>query len=130
MKTQKKQGRNSMKPLILAVILLCNCAALSQRARVNIDTTGGKFPALDAAAEVVQLKDGNAVPDSFEMVAQGEFWTGPATIKCGERYMIECTERKAREIGADAFRFYDVKEPNMIINTCYKAKILFLKRRK
>lgn len=118
-----------MRRLFLMIVLLCSCAGLSQKARVNIDTTAATFSAIDAAAEVEQLKDGKTVPEGYIEVARGEFWTGPATIKCGERYMIECTERKAREIGATAFRFYDVKEPNMIINTCYKAKILFLKKR-
>lgn len=118
-----------MNKLVLLVVLLFSCAALSQRAHVEIlSKADTSLTAIDAKKDIEQIKDGNAVPDGYKEVARGEFKTGPATLKCGERFMIESTEKKAREIGADAFRFYEVKEPNMILNTCYKAKILFLKK--
>ena len=99
-----------------------------QRARVEIDSIKVTLQPLDDKTEIEQLKDGKDVPSGYIPIARGEFKTGVATLKCGERLMIQKTEDKARAIGATAFRFYEVKEPNIILNSCYKAKILFLKK--
>ncbi len=119
-----------MKYLSVFVVLCLFVPSFAQRAKVVIDTVLIQLEKISDGIEIEQVKDGSAIPEGFDLIGKGHFWTGPATIKCGERLMTEMSGDAAREIGADAFRFYDVKEPNMIINTCYKAKILFLKRRK
>lgn len=118
-----------MKYLSLFVILCLFVPSFAQRAKVIIDTVMVELERVSDKIDIEQLKDGTEAPDGYDLIGKGHFWTGPATIKCGERYMIEMSGEAARKIGARAFRFYDVKEPNMILNTCYKAKILFLKKR-
>ena len=118
-----------MKYLTLFIVCCLFVPTFAQRAKVIIDTVLIQLEQISDKVEIEQLKDGTETPEGYNLVGKGHFWTGPATIKCGERLMVEMTGEKARAIGAGAFRFYDVKEPNMIINTCYKAKILFLKKR-
>lgn len=118
-----------MKYLSLFVVLCLFVPSFAQRAKVIIDTVMIELEKISDGIEIEQVKDGTGTPEGFQLVGKGHFWTGPATIKCGERLMTEMTGEAARKIGAGAFRFYDVKEPNVIINTCYKAKILFLKKR-
>jgi hypothetical protein len=118
-----------MKYLSLFVVLCLFVPSFAQRAKVIIDTVMIQLEKISNEIEIEQVKDGSATPEGYDLIGKGHFWTGPATIKCGERHMMQMTGEAARKIGAGAYRFYEVKEPNMIINTCYKAKILFLKKR-
>lgn len=117
-----------MKHLVLFVVLCLFIPSFAQRAKVVIDTVLIELDKIGDSIDIEQVKDGKETPAGYDLVGKGHFWTGPATVKCGERHMITLTEQQARKIGAGCFRFYEVKEPNMIINTCYKAKILFFRR--
>lgn len=117
-----------MKWIVFIVVLCLFVPSFAQRAKVVIDTVFTELEKVSEKIEIEQVKDGTETPEGYNLVGKGHFWTGPATLKCGERLMISLTEETARKIGAGAFRFYEVKEPNMIINTCYKAKILFFRK--
>ncbi len=103
--------------------------AYSQKAKIETGEMYIETEKRNRYAEVEQLPDGTEIPQGYFVITRGEFKTGPATIKCGERYMIEKTKEKARQVGADAFRFYDIKEPDNVFNTCFKAKIMFFLKR-
>lgn len=118
-----------MKNVLLFVLLMFVFATFAQKAKIvmNGETIINLKPLLDSI-KIVQLEDGCDVPTGYKLVARGRFKTGPATVKCGERLMIQKTKERARFIGAPFFSFCDVKEPNGVFNTCYRSKILFLIR--
>lgn len=104
------------------------CNIYCQKARVMIEPVKITLDALPDTFDIEHLDDNSKVTAGYLPVARGEFKPGPVTVNCGERLMIKRTEEKARAIGATAFSFYDVKEPNFVLNSCYRAKILFLKK--
>lgn len=108
---------------IFSIFSMC----FSQKARVVIDGQVDLKPLSDSI-EIVVLKDGDTAPAGYIGVARGKFKTGPATIKCGERLMMKMMSDKAREIGATAFSLYNVREPDNVFSTCYRANVLFLRR--
>jgi hypothetical protein len=118
-----------MKYLVLLVVLCVFVPSFAQRAKVIIDSVFIKIDEIGNDVEVEQLKDGTETPTGYELIGKGHFHVGPVTISCGERVMEGMTIEAARSIGAKTYRFYDVKEPDMVINTCYKSKILFLRKR-
>jgi hypothetical protein len=117
-----------MKYVVLFVVLCLFVPSFAQKAKVIIDTVFVKMDELGEKMEIEQLKDGTETPPEYDLIGKGRFSTGPATIRCGERLMMEMTGEAARAIGASSYRFYEVKEPDMILNSCYKAKILFLRK--
>lgn len=72
---------------------------------------------------------GEMIPEGYELIAKGNFKTGPLTVKCGKGTLDEQALKEARRIGADAVKYFDLKQPNYILNTCYKSGILFLKKK-
>lgn len=107
-------------------ILFAQCFA--QRARVVLD---GKVEKVKLSGPVLIneiLPEGDSVIGGYVEMVRGEFKTGPATINCGERLMKSMIRDKAIEMGATAFRLYDVREPNNVTNTCYRAKVLFMRK--
>lgn len=119
-----------MKNLILFILLMFVFTAFAQKAKVLID--GDITLSLEALHDTVNIfqfdEEGPRKPNGYQIVAQGRFRAGPATIKCGERYMVKKIKEKCRNIGATAFKFTEVKEPNGFFNSCYRSKVLFLIR--
>lgn len=97
----------------------------AQTAKVEIIEKFGEKTKLEKTEKIIQFDEGTEIPEGFMLLAKGEFKTGPLTVKCGERLMIKKTEEKAREIGAKGFSFYELKEPDNVLNTCYRSKILY-----
>jgi hypothetical protein len=83
----------------------------------------------EQSQKIERLESGSDVPAGYELIISGEFKTGIITMQCGETFMIDEAMKLCRSIGGDAFRFFEIHEPDMITNTCYRAKILILKKR-
>lgn len=84
---------------------------------------------VDYSKEIIQLDDGSFVPEGYTLLQQADFVSGVITVNCSERYFKQQCIKLCRESGGDAFRIYDVKEPDNITNTCFQAKVLILKRK-
>lgn len=119
-----------MKNAVIFVLCLFVLATFAQKAKIvmNGETLINLKPLLDSI-KIVQFDDGCDTPEGYNPVATGRFRTGPLTIKCGERLMVKHAKEKARRIGTPFFRLCDVQEPDGVINTCYRAKILFFIRK-
>lgn len=118
-----------MKNIIIFLLVCLFVPCVAQRARVVVDTVLISLDEMGKSLDVQQFDDGRETPAGYELIGRGHYRTGPATVKCGERLMIKQTRETAQGMGAAGFRFYDVKEPNGLIRTCYGAKILFFRRK-
>lgn len=118
-----------MKKVAFLILTTLIMAVFPQKAKITLD--GGvvlSLKKLSNAEKVEQLPEGAGVPGGYSVVARGNFRTGIATIKCGERFMKKKTIEKCVEIGATAFKYIEVSEPIPFFNSCFRSKILFLIR--
>jgi hypothetical protein len=79
--------------------------------------------------KIEHLKDGSEIESGYQIVQMAEYKSGITTINCSKNDMIFEIDLLCRKIGADAFKLYDIVEPNMITNTCFKAKVIILKKK-
>lgn len=118
-----------MKHVVIFLLICLFVPCVAQRARVVIDTVLISLDEMGKTLDVQQFDDGTETPAGYDLIGRGHYRTGPGTIKCGERLMRKQTRETAKNMGANGYRFYEVKEPNGVFNTCYKAKILFFRRK-
>ena len=84
---------------------------------------------VDYSKEIIQLEDGSFIPEGYTLLQQADFKSGIITVNCSERFFKQEVIKLCRNTGGDAFRLYDVKEPDNITNTCFQAKVLILKKK-
>ncbi len=114
----------------LCVFLFVSCL-FAQPARVEVsDGFNRLFPPLSSGSVGPEkiLSNGPDVPEGYVLLRTGKFRTGPLTIHCGEDYMISKIADKCKELGATHFRIYNVREPNLLLSTCWGCDILFLRK--
>jgi len=112
------------------VVFFCNgCTPyLSNEGYFAINYENGQAGTAVSISNIEQLTTGSTVPDGYKLIIQAEFKSGLVTSKCSERFMIEKVKEMCRKYGGDSFRLYDIIEPDMILNTCFKAKVLILRK--
>jgi len=112
-------------------MFLCNgCSTyLSTDGYLQVNHEVGAVENVDYSKEIVQLSDGSFVPEGYTLLQIADFKSGIITTNCSERYFKKQCIELCRKSGGDAFRMYDIKEPDNIINTCFQAKVLILKKK-
>lgn len=111
------------------IVLFCNSCT-------GIMTTTGYFQLDRYISEnpqpeekkIERIETGIGIPTGYLLIAAAEFKTGLITMKCSETFLLDEAVKLCRRYGADAFRITELREPDMISNTCYRAKIIILKR--
>lgn len=79
--------------------------------------------------KIEHLKDGSTIEEGYQVIQMAEYKSGMTTINCSKNDMINEVDLLCRKIGADAFKLYDIIEPDMIMNTCFKAKVIILRKK-
>jgi hypothetical protein len=119
----------STAALCAAVISCISCSSTMTTGHFVLNGTVSPVNETEQSQKIERLESGSDVPAGYELIISGEFKTGIITMQCGETFMIDEAMKLCRSIGADAFRLFEIHEPDMITNTCYRAKILILKKK-
>lgn len=78
---------------------------------------------------VIQFPDGSNVPAGYHVIEIEKYRGGIVTINCKYRHYINSVILKiCKKLGADAFILSEIKLPDGITDTCFRSKILILKR--
>jgi hypothetical protein len=126
----KMQGASCGLMAMMIIYLLCNsCSSSMTTGYFKLNGSVSPVSENEQNKKIERLESGSGVPDGYELIISGEFKTGIITMQCGESFLIDEAIKLCRSLGGDAFRFFEIVEPDMITNTCYRAKILILKKR-
>lgn len=111
--------------------ILCNgCSTyLATDGYLQVNQEVKTVDQVDYSKEIIQLEDGSFIPQGYTLLQQADFKSGIITVNCSERFFKQEVIKLCRNTGGDAFRLYDVKEPDNITNTCFQAKVLILKKK-
>lgn len=71
----------------------------------------------------------NSIPGGYEFVASADFKTGLITTQCSETFLLDQAVLLCKKVGVDAYKIVEMHDPDMITNTCYRAKIILLKKK-
>lgn len=116
--------------LIIPGILCNGCSTyLATDGYLQVNQEVKTVDQVDYSKEIIQLEDGSFIPEGYTLLQQADFKSGIITVNCSERFFKQEVVKLCRNTGGDAFRLYDVKEPDNITNTCFQAKVLILKKK-